>query len=532
MFSNGLLINDLEVKKNKLHSVELESGLKPFINMLNMDISIDKLIKHIKLKSKIRVIGDYDTDGILATTTIISLFRDHPLLQHIEISYFIPDRMKHGYGVSPLIVEEAKKDGIDLIITVDNGISAFSAIDKAIELGIDVIITDHHTVPKIIPNIDTIVNPKMDNNLEFNEISGATVAYCFCEALNKRLDIELDLYYLLDLAAITVLSDVMPLENINRPLLEHGFKSIENSKREVYNKVFSKEQRTNLTSSDISFNLVPKINATGRLANANLGVQLFLDEEIDDVLSKIENINEDRKDITHKQLQLILKDADDQNSKYNCIVVYNDKLHEGVVGILASRLVELYKKPSFVLTKHHGNEYKGSARSLGKISVYNLLTKQQHLLQKFGGHAGAAGLGLLKENIDLLRQEMSNDLQENYTQDDYFQEVYHYELEHIGELTYDIAKTLQCYEPFGSHFEKPGFKLNLKITSIEKNIKDKHYKCIIRDKFMGKKEVWFYHFNEDMNLYLNKPINVMIDFGLNFWNGHTSLVYRGKIIND
>lgn len=523
------LIEDLDSSLKKLNNINIDDGLEPFINMKNMTLSINKIKKYINENKKIKLVGDYDVDGIVATTIVISFFKDHPNLNEQNISYFIPDRMIHGYGVSPLIVEECKKENIDLIITVDNGISAISAIDKAIELGIDVIITDHHTVPKIIPNIDTIINPKFDENLEYKEISGATVAWCFCSALNRILDTQIDMYKYLDLAALTVLSDVIPLSNVNRPLLQHGFNVIDNSERELYTKLFSPMQRKNLSSSDIGFNLVPKINATGRLANANLGVELLLTKDIAPILSQIENINEERKDLTHNQFQLILEDAAIQNEKYNCIVVFNDNLHEGVVGILASKLVELYKKPSFVLTKHH-NEYKGSARSIGKISVYELLNNQQQYLLKFGGHAGAAGLGLLKENIEHLRNGMHKDLEENYTLEDYKQDVFFYELDSMTDLNLDLAKLLQNYEPFGSKFERPQFKIYVKIIGIEKNIDNKHYLCTIKDKLHNKRNIWFYHFSEEMVKFINQPLYIMVDVGLNFWNGNQSIVYRGKLI--
>lgn len=523
------LIKDLDEKINNLNNVNLEEGFKPFINMKNMDISVSKVLFHAKNKSKIRIIGDYDVDGIMATVIMYSFFRDQPEFDEENISYFIPDRMKHGYGVSPLIMEEAKKDGIDLIITVDNGIAAVDAIQKGLDLGLDIIVTDHHTVPKIVPNIDTIVNPKFDENLKFKEISGATVAWCFCSAINNASKKPIDMNKYLDLAALTILSDVIPLENVNRPLLKYGFEVIANNERELYSKVFSPLQRKNLSSGDIGFNLVPKINATGRLANANLGVKLLLSKDIIGILAEIENINEERKDITHTQLQLILKDAEEQNKKYNCIVVYNDKLHEGVVGILASRLVETFKKPAFVLTKHH-DEYKGSARSIGKISVYELLTNQQQYLTKFGGHAGAAGLGLKKENLENLRLGMHKDLEENYSEDDYKQEVFSYDIESMTELNFELAKILQNYEPFGSKFERPQFKTRVKIVSIDKNIDNKHYLCTVRDKLHNKRSVWFYHFTEDMLKYFNQPIDIMLDVSLNYWNGNTSVAYRGKIV--
>lgn len=523
------VITALDDRIDNLKNVDLMVGLMPFIKMKNIDLSINKINKFIKEKKKIRVIGDYDVDGIMATIIIVSFFREHPELDDSLISYFIPDRLKHGYGVSPLIMEDAKKDGVDLIITVDNGIAAVDAIQKGLDLGLDIIITDHHTVPKIIPNIDTIVNPKFDENLEFKEISGATVAWCFCYALNETLNKKIDMMQFLDFAALTVLSDVIPLNNLNRGLLKHGFNVIANSPRELYSRLFSPLQRKNLSSSDIGFNLVPKINATGRLANANLGVELMLSNDIGSILAEIENINEERKEMTHNQLQLIMKDAEEQNEKYNCIVVYNDDLHEGVVGILASRLVEIFKKPSFVLTKHH-NEYKGSARSIGKISVYELLTNQQKYLLKFGGHAGAAGLGLLKENIENLRIGMDKDLKDNYTKEDYEQELFYFEVDSMTELTFDLAKILQNYEPFGSKFEKPLFKVQVRIKSIDKNIDNKHYLCTIYDKLHNRRSVWFYHVSEDMKQYLDKPIEILLDVGLNFWNGNISSVYRGKFL--
>ena len=524
-----LVKNSLEDKLSKLHEVELDVGLEKFITMNGMEEAINKLIKHINNKSKIRIVGDYDSDGIMATVTMISFFQKHPELKNVDISYFIPDRMIHGYGVSPLIIEEAKNDGIDLIITVDNGIAAIDAINRANELSIDVIITDHHTPPKILPNIDTIINPKAINDLSFQEISGATVAYCFCNALNRKLNIQIDMEEFLDLPALTVLSDVMPLEDINRKLLISGFKSIQKNDREIYSKVFTNEQRNNLTTNDISFNLVPKINATGRLANANLGVKMFLENEVDSILAQIENINETRKDVTHESLLKIIDEATIKNEKYNCIVVYKEGLHEGVVGILASRLVEAFNKPAFVLTDSHGMA-KGSARSLGTINVYDLLTKQNHLLVKFGGHAGAAGLSLKVENINELQELMHQDLVENFTKEDYVNKIEYFEISKLNELDLELTELLQSYEPYGAKFEKPLFKIKVKLESIDKNKENKHYFCTIKDKLFTKKQVWFFHCSENMENYLGQTLEIYIDTSFNYFQGRKNISLIGKLI--
>lgn len=521
--------NHLNEKIKKLNLVNLEDGLEAFINMKNMDLAIKKIKSHIKKKSKIRVVGDYDTDGIMASTIMISFFKDHPELKNVEIDYFIPDRMIHGYGVSPLIVEEAHRDNINLIITVDNGISANSAIDKANELGIDVIITDHHTIPQVLPNVKTIINPKLDKNLEFNEISGATVSYCFCEALNRTLKTKIDMVKYLDLPALTVLSDVMPLENINRNLLELGFEAIKNNNREIYSKVFTEHQRKNFTTNDVAFNLVPKINATGRLANANLGVKMFLDDNVDSILAEIENINEERKDVTQESLLKIIDDAKKLDSKYQCIVIYKEGLHEGVVGILASRLVEKFNKPCFVLTDSHGMA-KGSARSLGKINVYDLLNKQQHLLVKFGGHAGAAGLAIEIDNITKIQEAMHFDLITNFKEEDYENKIEYFDINKLNDLDLELTETLQSFEPYGNKFEKPLFKIKVKLESIDKNKDNKHYFCTIKDKLFTKKQLWFFHCSEDMEAYVGKTFDIYIDVSFNYFQDRKNISLIGKIV--
>jgi len=518
---------DLELNLTKLDNVPLEN-LKVFTEMKNMQICVDKILKHVKEKNKIRIIGDYDTDGILATTIMVQFFNDHPSLKDVDIDYFIPNRLVHGYGVSPLLVEMAKKDNIDLIVTVDNGISAVPAIDKANKLGIDVIITDHHTIPQILPSIDTMINPLLDDELKWKSISGATVAWCYCYAINKALPEKIEMGKYLDLAALTVLSDVIPLNNVNRPLLEYGFSQIKKNNRTVYDKIFTKQQRNKMKSNDIGFNLVPKINATGRLADANLGVRLFLEEEISDILAQIENINEERKSMTSDQLLLILDLAEEQNKKYNIIIVEHDNLHEGVVGILASRLCEIYKKPSIVLTKHH-NELKGSARSVGTISVYDLLFKESHLLTKFGGHAGAAGLGLSPNNLEELRSNISKNLEENNKPKDYLNQDFSYNVDNLSKITLPLAKELESYEPYGSQFEKPKFIIDAKVVEILSNKDDKHYRCVIMDKMFNKSNIWFFHFVDDMNDYINKDMTISIDVDTNYWKG-VQLSLIGKFV--
>lgn len=530
MSIKDIIKSHLDSKLAELNIVDLEIGLEPFINMKNMKISIEKLSEHIEEDNKIRIVGDYDTDGILATTTIMSFFKDHPELNNVQIDYFIPDRMVHGYGVSPLIVEDAHRDGVNLLITVDNGISAVSAIDRANELGIDVIITDHHTIPEVLPKVDTIVNPKFDENLKFDEISGATVAYCFCVALNRSLITEIPMDKYLDLPALTVLSDVIPLNNVNRNLLQLGFKAIESNDREIYSKVFSEHQRVNLSTNDISFNLVPKINATGRLADANLGVKMFLkNDNVESILAEIENINEERKDITHESLQKIIDDAREIDKKYNCIVVYKEGLHEGVVGILASRLVETFKKPCFVLTNSHDSA-KGSARSIGTISVYDLLNKQQHLLVKFGGHSGAAGLGIEVNNIEGLQIAMHKDLVANYAPENYENKIEYFEINKLNELDLELIDLLQSYEPYGSKFEKPLFKIKVKLESIDKNKENKHYLCTVKDRLFTKKSIWFFHLSENLEGKVGTTIEILIDVSYNYYNGRKNISLIGKLL--
>jgi len=528
-----MLIQRVEDSLNeKMDDLNIDNDIRsliPFSKMLNMDISIDKLLNYLEKDKKILVVGDYDVDGIVATTIFKQFFTDHPELPS-ELSFFIPDRIKHGYGISPLIMDMAKEQNVDLVITVDNGISAVPAIERAKELGIDIIITDHHTVPTIKPDLDTMVNPKLDNNLSFQDISGATVAWSFLFALNQKLKTQLNMAKYLDLVALTVLSDVMPLQNVNRTILSYGMNKIKHNSREVYNKVFSQDQRNHITSSDISFNLVPKLNATGRLNNANKGVKLFLENNVDSILSEINYINEDRKMKTDIMLKLILPLAEKEvKAGKKIIVVHHPELHEGIIGILASRIVEKFQLPTIVLTSHDG-VFKGSARSIGDIHLYNLLNQHSELMLGFGGHKGAAGLSITKENLSLFKRRLNSSMKKDYSDEDYISNVYSFDIDNLTQLNMELAKKLHSYEPFGEQFEKPKFLIkNAMITNIIKNKENKHYLCEITDSFGNTQSTWFFHFSDDMKALLNQEMNILVDVGINFWNGNQNLSLISKI---
>jgi len=477
---------------NKNKQTQNEKSLKdlPTPDQLKNNVKAAKrIIDNLFSGKRMLIVGDYDADGIFATTILYSFLKESGFENLVE--YIIPSRLKDGYGLSKNIIEYAKDKLFDFIVTVDNGIAAVEAIDIANSYDIEVIITDHHTAPKVLPNANIIVNPRVPGEtFPYTQISGATVAWYLVAALKKELKSNINISDYLDYVAITIVSDVMPLNDINIPLLKLGLKKIKERKRLFYKLLWNDWVAPTIDEVSLGFNLVPMINAIGRIDDANIGVKLFLSEdnnEIKKLFNFLKETNEKRKVLSRNYVKEAEKYLNNLNIEISdVIIVRNKDFHEGIVGIIAGKLAEKYQKPAYVLTYNKEKDiWKGSARSYGDVHLYDLTNKVNDLLLGFGGHKGAVGLSLEDKNFLFFKNRLEKEasLLDKNLFVDRSTIIIDYDLKDID---MEFINFLKLYSPFGQGNPKPKFKTKVNVF-IERELKEGlHYKVNLIDDYGNK----------------------------------------------
>jgi single-stranded-DNA-specific exonuclease len=441
---------------NSLASIPHPSELK------DVQKAAKRVKKAVEGKEKIAIVGDYDADGVVSSVIMMEFFDDIG----VDATLKIPNRFEDGYGISPKIIE---KLDADLIITVDNGISAVEAAKVCKEKNIDLIITDHHTVGELLPEAYAIVNPKQnDCSFPTSEICGAQVAWYFIAAIKDELEIEYNLSKFLDILAIAIVADMMELKGLNRTMVKNGLKNINKIQRPFFKVVQNFYRKNSFKSDDISFLLAPIINSSGRLEDATLSYELLrasTEREAMEKLEYIAGLNNLRKEIEHELFEQAILSVDESK---NIIISWGEGWHEGVVGIVASRLARRYKKPSIVFSITDGKA-KGSARSVGCINILEHISKQKEHLLGFGGHKGAAGMGLEASNLEAFKKGMEESL-EKVDKEDFIERS-----EVVGEIDpnaigFGLLDVLELYEPYGQKNPKPYFLLKNAYVKVGKVI--------------------------------------------------------------
>ena len=434
----------------------------------DIKIATQRVKQAIENKETITIVGDYDVDGVVSTTIMVDFFKKI----NYPISYIIPNRFKHGYGLSPKIVDEIHSG---LVITVDNGISAYEASVLLKEKGIDLIITDHHTVGEKIPLALAIINTKQEDcTFPFKDICGAQIAWYFCAAIKIELELDIDMSQFMDILCIAIIADIMPMTSLNYTMVKFGLKKFKSSLRPALVQLKHSLNKSIYTSDDIGFFIAPKLNSAGRLEDASIALEFLLSLDTfsaQNNLDYLNELNERRKtlqnEINNKSIGKIKKDD-------KVIVVWDESWHEGVIGIVASKLSHAYKRPAFVFSINEAGIAKGSARSNCDINLHTLISSVSHLLLGFGGHKNAAGMALKKENLEEFCQKLNKEI-DNYTEDLYINAPT------IGELdvqTVDMGflDLIEKYEPYGQGNLKPIFNItNASIIKRELFGRDKNH---------------------------------------------------------
>lgn len=417
-----LLINrgvDSFDKAKNYFRPQISSLHDPFL-MEDMSIAVDRINLALENEEKILVYGDYDVDGTTSVALVYSYLKE--LTNNID--HYQPDRYTEGYGVSFQGVEYAKENNFSLVIALDCGTKAVDKVDKANEYGIDFIIADHHTAGEELPKAKAILNPKKETcNYPYKELCGCGIGFKLIEALAIKNNFNKDrVYELLDLVAIAIGADIVPITGENRVLAYYGLKRIAKTKRVGIKTMLELANKTgDITISDLVFTVAPRINAAGRIDSARNAVELILSDSEKDAKSWgeiVNNYNNERKeidkDITAEALRLIEEDALFNRKKST--VLSSPKWHKGVVGIVASRVIESYYKPTIILVEADGLA-SGSARSVKGFDVYEAINNCAHLLDRFGGHKYAAGLSLKLENLEQFKLEFEAAVQSKITQE-------------------------------------------------------------------------------------------------------------------
>ena len=505
---------------------EIERYLNPSLEDLNTSLLLPDLIKasnlimkNIEQNNKIRIVGDYDVDGVMSTYILYNGL----LRLNANIDFDIPNRITDGYGINKTIINRAKEDNINLIITCDNGIAAFDAISYAKENNIDIIVTDHHEVVRnelkeeVLPLADAIINPKRDNSkYPFKEICGGVVAYKLIDYLYKINGINEDELYnfLLPYAAIATVCDVMPLINENRIIVSNGLRYLNNTS-DIGLSALIKSAMLEDKKIDVyhlGFVLGPTINSSGRLEDASIAIDLLLEKDENKALEKakyLRGLNVERQVLTDNGYNKIDKQIEINNlmSKQKVLIVYDDDLNESVVGIIAGRIKEKYNRPTIVLTDSNGI-LKGSGRSIDVYNMFEKVSEHKNLLESFGGHAMACGLSLKKENLEEFINLINKDA--DLTEEDLIKKVYMDLGLSLSNTDLNLAKQLEKFEPYGTANPNAVFGTkNLKVIRFSVFGKNKNVIKMILTDGMTSREILLFESIDDFILKLSKeyPIN-------------------------
>lgn len=538
----------LDDKTIKSYINPVYSNLNNAKDMKDIEKACLLLKEKINLGKKIRIVGDYDVDGV------ISVFILYKALKRCDanIDYEIPDRINDGYGINKNIIKKAYDDGIDTIITCDNGIAAISETEYAKSLGITVIVTDHHDVAfteedgirnSILPSADCILNPKQEDcNYTFKKICGAGVAFKLIEVLYESFEIKKEeVYEFIEFVAIATVCDVVDLVDENRIFVKNGLEMITNTNniglREL--KKANNLEDKEITAYHLGFIIGPCINASGRLDSAKKGLELLLCEDINkaEILAKeIVDLNEERKEMTSEGLERAIKIIESSSIKDDTIlVVYIHDIHESLAGIIAGRVKEKYNKPTIILTKSEEG-VKGSCRSIEEYNIFEGLLSCKDILDKFGGHPMAAGLSLQEDKVEILRKRLNDTC--NLTKEDLMKKISIDMSLPLESVTIPLIDELKKLEPFGKGNSKPIF--GVKNARIKKAILMGKNKNVLKLKILTNENIYIdamifnnieefeekiikkYGQDELDSLYNKNQNNLLMDFlfypSINEWN--------------
>lgn len=450
----------------------------PFL-MPDMEKAVDRIVKAIQNKEKTIVYGDYDVDGITSSTVLKRYLAD----RNLDVDIYIPNRINEGYGLNENAVRKIAKEGYTLMITVDCGITGDKEVEIAKSLGVDVIITDHHEPLEKIPDAIAVVDTKRkDNKYPFRGLAGVGVAFKTIQAISIKLGLPEKTYLkYLDIVSIGTISDIVPLEDENRVISKLGLMLVEKTRNLGLKILLDSVGYKQIDSATISFGVAPRINACGRMGNERVAVDLFLTDELDEArrLTNILNkYNQERQEVEKRISSEVVELV--TNSDEPCIVIGKENWHHGVIGIVASKITDMYCKPSILLCYEDGIA-RGSGRSIKGFDLHEALEKCSEHIDQFGGHSMAVGLTLKEEYVDEFKKQI-----EEYAKDKKIEEIIPViqidQKVELKDISIKDIKDFKFLEPFGEANNVPMFQINnLKIEAIRTVTEGKHIKMFLKD---------------------------------------------------
>ncbi len=529
-FKISKLLAQILINKNVTKDDEIEVFLNPKRNnfydpflMPDMEKAVERIIKAIENKEKVLIYGDYDVDGITSTTVLKKFLEKLGM----TVDYHIPNRLKEGYGLNKEAIEEIAEKGTQLMITVDCGISGVEETEYAKLKGIDVIITDHHEPGEKLPNAIAVVDAKIKTNrYPFNQLAGVGVVFKLIQALSIRLKLdEKEYLQYLDLVCLGTISDIVPLVDENRVIAKLGLKLVNVTKNIGLRTLLESAGYTVADSNTISFGIAPRVNACGRMGFADQALGLLLSENRNDALELATKLNEYNKERQEKEKKIFndaleLIEQDEENSP--AIVLGKEGWHHGVIGIVSSKITEMFFKPS-ILIGFEGEEGKGSGRSIPGIDLHEALLKCGNNLEKYGGHAMAIGLSLKKENFGEFKKEL-NEYLASLNIGEIKQIIKVDAIADLQSISMKTVEELKLLEPFGEENKMPIFCLkNLKIYSIRALTEGKHLKLTLRDDNMEIGAIGFNMGEMTNSLKIGDKVDIIGALEINEYNGYRNI---------
>ena len=454
----------------------------PFL-MKDMEIAVERIVKAIENQEKVIIYGDYDVDGITSTTVLKKFLKDLGL----EVSYYIPNRLNEGYGLNNTAIEKIVNEGYSLMITVDCGISAIEEIDYANSLGLETIITDHHEPGEVLPKALAVVdNKRKDSTYPFRDLAGVGVAFKLTQALGIKLGLKEETYLkYLDIVCVGTISDIVPLVDENRVITKLGLLLVRQTKNMGLKSIINSSGYNKIDSNTISFGVAPRINACGRMGKAEEALELLLSTDIyivNELTKKLNEHNRERQEIEKAIYESAVEKIEENHLDENrTIVVGGEDWHHGVIGIVSSKITDMYFKPSILLSFEEDGIGKGSGRSVPGFDLHQALTKCQDTLEKFGGHSMAVGVTIKKENLEKFRKEFEKVAEAEKTED--IVPILNVDAKiELNYLDKDVIESLKALEPFGEANKMPIFAFkNLRIDSIRALSEGKHLKLTLKE---------------------------------------------------
>ncbi|MBS5858126.1 MAG: single-stranded-DNA-specific exonuclease RecJ [Clostridia bacterium] len=503
----------------------------PFL-ITDMEKSVERIIKAIENKEKVTIYGDYDVDGITSITVLKSFLKDRGL----ETSQYIPNRLNEGYGLNNNAIEKIKQQGCDLMITVDCGISAINEINYASSLGIETIITDHHEPGNEIPKAFAVIdNKRKDSKYPFRELAGVGVVFKLIQAIGIKLGLKEEEYLkYLDIVCVGTISDIVPLVDENRVIAKLGLMLIRQTRNIGLKSIIDTSGYTKIDSNSISFGIAPRINACGRMGKAEDALELFLSKnynEVSELAKKLNDYNKLRQDTEKEIYENAIKQIEQNKlDKNNSIIVGGHNWHHGVIGIVSSKITEMYFKPSILLSFEEDGIGTGSGRSIPGFDLHEALTKCLGSVEKFGGHSMAVGLTVKKEKFEEFKKEFEQIATKSNVSE--IIPVINIDAKiDFSAINKDMVESLKQLEPFGEGNKMPVFVFkNLKIDSIRALSEGKHLKLTLKEGNTVVNAIGFNIGNLADEYIIGDKIDVVGVLEVNNFNGVESLQINIKDI--